>query len=398
MRLHHTEREVFSVTATMDEEGFLAYEARCRRLDQELYQLAAEAELRPAERVVAVLSQRLGVAGPLPTDPSAQALRWPARRVKLPRVDGPPAPLAPAPSPDLPPRPHPLGVTHFPTYIRLLREWGKAAGQSFSDSDLAAVTDLSRPAIYDLCTGSTRFSSEHIYRFIPAFGLEGDRAGQLALEGMAMVAGEPSPLEKSRLLHALRELGLSQGVRTLAADTHYVESRWWARVIYAMGDLAGFQPVGDWICRVTRGRVQPAGADEAVEVLGALGLMAEDERGRVVTPPWVRLDGPHRVSSLHALYAETFELLRAELDQRSPDLQLDAHVLALPEKAMPRLMRLAAEWREGVRADLLAAQARHAAGRPLDRVVIITQAVFPVFRLPLARKKGAPRSSRARGA
>ncbi len=390
LRLPPTDRDVHSFTASVDEIGYEALDAVDRQLEADLVSLCEDAEVRVPTRVIAVLRQRLTVAGPFPAGASGGGVRWRASNIPLAPLDEAPA----APPEDGPPaRPHPIGVTSFPTWLAIWRSWAKAAGVPCSDKDLAAQTGLSAASIYDLATGTVRFASDHVFPFLKPFGFEKDRPAQLALEGMAMVAANDDRRWTARLLRGLRQLGVDRGSPNLAADAHYVASEWFTRAICALASLPGFQLMEGWVSRAMSGRIDPDTARAALLALGRVGLLRRDAEGRaVLADPGVRIEGPHAAVALFELHRAQLALFQTELDHRDPGLRLSAWVTGLPEQGLPRLNRLIARWDDEVRAVLREAERRRLAGAPMDRVVLLGRQIFPVFLgLKAGRTRRAPR-------
>lgn len=61
--------------------------------------------------------------------------------------------------------------------------------------------------------------------------------------------------------------------------------------------------------------------------------------------------------------------------------------MALPERAMPRLKKNIDEFGAEIRAVLVAAEERRAAGTPMTRLIQISWQCFQAFRFPLKKKK-----------
>lgn len=393
LRLRAAERDFRCFCASLDEEGFAALDEPCRNHVEAQRALSEDAEARLPRAVLLHQIQRLVAAGPVPQGASSGEVRWRRPAVELPLL-GDPAPTLGRPPAG---RPHPAGVTWFPTWVALWRAWAEQAGQPCSDAWLAERTGLPRSTVYDLCMGTMRFTSRHVFGFLEAMGLSGDRSAQIALEGMAMVAMGSGDLHlQATLLPALREMGLRRGARHAEAEAHHVQSNWHARVVYNLPDLPGFQPLAGWICRAMKGRVDWGASQQALDALLGLGVLRRDADGRtVVVEPEVLLEGPHSAAAQYALYRGLLGLCRVELDRRDPDLTLNTYMVALPDQAMPRLQRLSEAWDRAVFAVLRAAQERRRRGAPMDRVVLISRQRLPLFRLPAAKR--APPRARPHG-
>ena len=388
LRLPSQDRSYQALTTSADEEASLAFDAVCRWPVDALRELSEQSELRMPEGVSVFGSQRFCAAGPFLGGRASLPGLWQGPSVNLPRLDAPPV-VRPSPV-DGPP--HPAGGTWFPTYLKAWRAWAARTGRAHNDTQLAAETGLSRSAIYDLSVGATRFSSDHIYRFVKVFGLEGDREGQVALEAMAMVACASDLREQARLLAGLRPTGVPMDQRDLAAETWFARSRWFAHVICALATVDGFQPLHGWLSRALKGRVTGEAAQEALTALGVMGMLRQDAQGRVVVgvPPH-DLQGPHAKAALFALHSGLLRQYQAELSlPDAPDLRPEVHLLGLSSKSVPRAREVVDEgWRRLV-AVAEATEARRLAGAPMDRVLIISWQYYPFFRYKIPPRK--PRS------
>ena len=395
MRLPASERDFRCFTASIDEEGFLALEEPCRALAEGQRALCEAGEVRLPSRVVLQQVQRFVAAGPFQAGGSAGEVGW-----MRPSA----APSAASADPALLERPHPTGITWFPTWVAVWRAWAERAGKPHSDGWLAARTKLSRSTVQELCSGVGRFNSSHVVPFVNAFGLAGDAAAKVAFEGMAMVAMASGDVaHQAQVIRALRDMGLEQGRRNPAGEAHFVQARWHARVIYNLPDLGGFQPLHGWICRALKGRLDWGEAQQVLDALAALGLLRTDGQGRTVAvEPEVQVEGPHAAAAQYELFHGLLRLYRAELDQRDPDLTLNAWMMALPDHALPELSRLCTAWDASVFRVLREAQARRKQGKAMDRVVLVSRQCLPIFRLPAWRRgpgtRITPRGLAAEGA
>lgn len=381
LRLGQAERDVRAFTTSLDEEGFVALEAIDRRVEADLVALAEDAELRVPTTVSAVLTQRLTVAGPYPAGASAGELRWREDTVALP-----PIAAAPAPAPIDPDRralalPHPAGSTSFPAYLAAWRAAARAVGLPWSDRWLATQTGLPPSTLHDLASGATRFTSDYASCFYKPLRLEKDPLGQMALAGMALVAAPDDLRQKARTIHHLTGLLPSGGTPPAASDAHFLQSQWYVQVICALATLDGFRAHPGYVCRLLGGRIDWAAAEAALKMLGRLRLLCRDDHGRaVVVEPSHRVEGPHQSVAQFELHDGLLTLNREELGVRSRDLHVNAWLLAHPDAADRRLKRIIEQWDADVRAVLADAERRRKSGALLDRVVVVTRQLFPVFR------------------
>lgn len=390
LRLSASERDLRARVATVDEAAFLALDEECRWLETELVRLCDDVELRLPDRALFLTVQRLTAAGPFPGGAS-MGMPWVPPTVRLQGVDVPPAGARGeqgAGDGADPAAPSPVGHTWFPTWLKIWRAWRHSANLPCSDEWLARETGLSRSTIYDLATGAIRFGSAHVWAFAQAMRL--DEAGQLALEGMAMVAQPDDPRARARLIHGLRTLGIQQGNRNLANEAYFVAAKWYADVIHRLAELPGFQAVPGWICRALKGRADWRACQEALDALAALGMLRLDARGQVVAlATTAEVVGPLDRVALHELHLGLLRHFQAELDTGDPDLTSRAYALALPEKAVGALTRILASFDQRCAAALMAAADRQQAGAPMTRVIVLSRQLFPVFR---ARPKPRPRT------
>lgn len=86
---------------------------------------------------------------------------------------------------------------------------------------------------------------------------------------------------------------LKQGVRWLTTEAHFAQSRWYVHATLRWAELESFQSVPGWVSRAMAGRITWTAAEEALVVLGHLGLLRERKDGIAVpTEPDVKVHGP----------------------------------------------------------------------------------------------------------
>lgn len=394
IRLGMAERDFRSYTASVDERGFIALEAACRRLESTLSLLAEEVELRVPGRLQVLAIQRFVAAGPFPSETAGA--RWQEASVVLPRLE-PTQAAAPA---ELQvgehPPPIPTGITWFPTWMEIWRSWAERVGTPHSDGWLAAQTGLTRSNIYDLRTGMTRFLAHHVFPFLRAFGWEEDSTGQTALAAMAMVVEPDDPMATADLIDGLREVAAQEGVWHRSTEAHFVQSKWYAHVIRLLADLPDFQALHGRITRQMKGRVEWRAAQEALLALVRLGLLKQDSEGRGVAVDNVdAIEGPHGAIANHELHHSLLRLYQVELDQADPDLVPEVLLFGLPDRALDRYHRALQQLDQEIYEILVDAQRRRDAGVPMDRVMVISRQSFPVFRPRPVRGPRAPRVPKA---
>ena len=393
LRLEPQDIDFHSFTATLDAEGSAALAEVCRWFEGELRTLCDASDLRVAQRVMVVLTQRLTVAGPFPPGARGDEVGWVDLPLPIPELAE-----GEAASDSAVPRPHPIGDCWFPSWVKRWRAWAKAQGLPTSDTWLSQETGLPRATVHDLCVGTTRFSSDHVYPFLKAFGLEKDKAAQVAFEGMAMAVQKDDPRQHAKVIAALRAMGAEQDKRVANTEAYFVRSQWYCQAILQLMDLEGSRALPGLICRDFGGRVDWTAAREALIALGVVGLLRRAGKGRVITVEReVRVDGPHAQIAQTELYLGMLGLYQAELRHMPPDYHPEAYVLALPDRARPTYEALLRQRLERIDAVLQAAEQRRKAGVPMDRVVLISQQSFPILDLPLPVRRPA-RKRKPRGA
>ena len=390
VRLPADQREYRTFTASVDEQGFQAIQALIRGFRARLEALAEAAEWLPEERVLAVLIELLPLAGPVVGGEGSRVWRWQKPDFSLPPLEGEPTATTPSTPPGEEPMPPLAGQTHFPTWLKLWRLWRTRREEEHSDGYLARRTGLSRTAIYDISSGLVHFGSQHVPLFLSALKLERDPNAARVLEGMARIEARQHPEHQAKLVAAQRLHGLEQGVRWLPTEAHFAQSRWYVHATMRLAELPSFQAVPGWVSRAFAGRITWTAAEEALVVLGHLGLLRERADGIAVpAEPDVKVHGPHTELALFELHDGILKLTQSELGFGDAAPELHGAVLTLPEKAMPRLKVILDTFRAEVRTALLDAEARRQAGVPMSRVILLSWQSFQVLRFPLKKKKRA---------
>ena len=395
VRLPADQREYRTFTASVDEAGYAAIQALFRGFQARLVELAEHAEWQPEERVVGVLLELLPLAGPVVGGDASRVWRWQRPDFDLPPLEAaeaaePTGAAVAGPPEGEEPMPPLAGQTHFPTWLKLWRSWRVRRGAEQSDGYLAKRTGLSRAAIYDLSTGLVHFGSQHVPLFLKALSLEGVPHADRVLEGMARIAARQHPEHQAKLVAAQRIHGLEQGVRLAPTEAHFAQSKWYVQATYMAAHLDSFQAVPGWVSRALAGRITWTAAEEALVVLSHLGMLAERKDGVAVpTEPAVRVLGPHTELAAFELHDGTLKLLQSELGLGDVGPEVHGWLLALPDKALPRLNLILDAFRAEVRAALSDANARHEAGAPFTRVIQISWQSFQAFRFPLKKKRRA---------
>ena len=392
VRLPADQREYRTFTAAVDEPAFQALSALCAGFRARLVSLAEDAELLPEERLIGVLIELLPLAGPVVGGDESRVWAWRKPDFDLPPLDPEDPSTSAERDPVLAPGEEPMptlpGQTHFPTWLKLWRAWRARRGEEHSDGYLARRTGLSRAAIYDLSTGTVHFGSQHVPLFLRALKLEGDRHAPRVLEGMARIAARQHPEHQAKLVAAQRSHGLEHGVRVLTTEAHFARSQWYVQATYILAQLQSFQAVPGWVSRALMGRITWQGAREALITLGQLGLLRGRPDGVVVpVEPKERVEGPHTRLAAFELLDGVLRLLQSEIGFGDASTRVHGHLMALPERAMPRLMRNIDEFGAEVRAVLVAAEERRSAGVPMTRLVQISWQCFQTFRFPIKKKK-----------
>ena len=393
VRLPADQREYRTFTAAVDEPAYQAISALCRGFRARLVSLAEDAELLPEERLVGVLIELLPLAGPVVGGDESRVWAWRKPEFDLPPLEaaGESDPVAPGPptvAPGEEPMPTLPGQTHFPTWLKLWRAWRDRRGEEHSDGYLARRTGLSRAAIYDLSSGTVHFGSQHVPLFLHALKLETDPHAPRVLEGMARIAARQHPEHQAKLVAAQRSHGLEHGVRVLTTEAHFARSQWYVQATYILAQLQSFQAVPGWVSRALMGRITWKGAEEALIVLGQLGLLRVRPDGVAVpVEPKERVEGPHVNLASFELHDGVLRLLQSEIGFGDAASNVHGHLMALPERAMPRLKKNIDEFGAEVRAVLVGAEERRAGGVPMTRLIQISWQCFQAFRFPLKKKK-----------
>jgi uncharacterized protein (TIGR02147 family) len=179
--------------------------------------------------------------------------------------------------------------------------------------------------------------------------------------------------ERERHYRQLRRFRRFRRVHKLDAAQAAYHSRWYIPVVRELVARPDFEEDPKWIAETLLPPISPANAREALTVLGKLGLLKRDERGRLVqSEPLVETpDGPlgHQVVEFHrAMMAHAADALdRVPRDER----EISALTLCISTSKMQELKDELLQLRE----DLLQ---RYQADEESERVVQVNFQMFPL--------------------
>lgn len=399
-RVQPGQMRCWTAVASVDGEAEAALKKTDGRLYAKLEALAAEAELRPANRLVWVLFQQLPLTSPQRVPEPNGPLRWyrtDGVLRALQHADKGEKTMESAALPSTAPTkraargsataPLPLGYLDFPTYLAAWRAWRALRREQHSEGFIARVAGLTPATVHDLAHGRTRLGPQHTPGFIKLFGIAEDLECQAALEGMSQIVAGHGPEVQGKLALTLRHMGAQRQRRHPDTEAWFVRSRWYALAIHLLAELPGFQPSTGRIGRALLGRVTWTAIEEALVALATLGLLRQEPDGTVVAAdPGAAVKGALAEQAQFQLHTGALRLYRAELDLGEVSLGLSGRVLALPDKALPYLDRYLDEFYAELRAILTDAEARRQAGAPMDRLVLLSYQAFPQILFPTRRR------------
>lgn len=378
MRVPARERDLFAMTGSLDAEAAPAVSRAHRRLFSAVREILRQSAEKPVARLTLLMSAELmlarssGQADGTPCPPAvreAWRLREPKRTITASARDS--SPCA-----------HPPGqpcLLHHLSLAKYIQEWGRwraARGRSASAGWFARGLDLSRSQAHALITGAAKLLPEHV----PAMArlLELPAPELPYLEGLARHATATDAQDQARERLALIAYATQHGVQTLDGASFQVAAHWGSGAILALAELPSFQANAGWIVQKLGGRLTPLEAHTLLCALLETGHLVPQPEGppRPATVERV-LDSPESRLGLIAVHDGQLRLLRGELALGGADLRLQGQLLAIPEEAMPRILRAVADSQEEI--PWLEAGERAQAGQSaLDRVVLAATYLCPI--------------------
>jgi len=240
----------------------------------------------------------------------------------------------------MPPR-RPPQVYAFLSYRAYLQAWfraRKAANPRFSHRLFARKAGVKSPSLLnEVIAGRRNLTPATQAGFIAAMGLSRPAAAFFA----DLVTLDQSGDEDERRA-ALERVSASRRFRSArpieGATVDYLSS-WVTPAVRELALCADFQADPGWVAARLTPRISRAKAREALDTLFALGLLEEDEGGRVL-PTEVSLATPHEVADLvtHLYHQQMLDRVRSALVHVPAE---ERHVVgvtvSIPEDLVPRL-------------------------------------------------------------
>jgi uncharacterized protein (TIGR02147 family) len=166
-------------------------------------------------------------------------------------------------------------------YLRDVYQASKAEGRGFSFRAFSRRAGLRSPNhLTRVIDGERPLTSEMAVRYAAALGLSGDAARyfcDLAAFGRARTHEERNAAYQR--LAGYRHYRRAQHLEVAQGEYH---ANWYLPAIRELVSAADFRPDPEWIARRLIPPIRPSMARDALQTLLALGLIREDEQGRLV--------------------------------------------------------------------------------------------------------------------
>jgi len=273
-----------------------------------------------------------------------------------------------------------IDIHQYLDFRRFLEDWfraKKAGNPRFSHRMFARMAGQKSPSLLLQVMRSERnLTPQTTEAFIRAMGLNLDEAAfftDLVQLGQARTGEEQNRawarISASRRFGEARKLE-GQGVELL--------SHWYHSAVRELAQRPDFDRDPAWIARTMRPKITPAQATQAVELLLSLGLLDEDEFGRLVTAE-ASVATPHEVAGMAARNYHRAMLEQAvdSIDSaHREERHLGAMTVCIPASLVPKLKREIASFEERLM-DLC-----DSAEDPAEQVYHVEIAMFPMSAPP----------------
>ncbi|MEZ4241655.1 MAG: TIGR02147 family protein [Myxococcota bacterium] len=232
-------------------------------------------------------------------------------------------------------------VFAYVSYRRYLADWyaaRKQADSRFSHRLFARRSGSPSPSLLaEVIAGKRNLSAERLEGFVQALSLTGSAAGFFRdLVALDQGATEAERTDAWARIAAHRRF---RSARPIDGDAFAYLSTWSIAAIRELALRPDFRPEPEWIARTLTPRIPVAEARRGLEVLRALGMLAEGEDGRTV-PTEASVATPHQVQGLavHAYHRQMLELAREAIGAvSSRERHLVGVTVAVPESLVPAL-------------------------------------------------------------
>jgi uncharacterized protein (TIGR02147 family) len=264
-------------------------------------------------------------------------------------------------------------------YLRDVYSARKKSEYGFSYRAFAKKAGLSAPNYLKLVAdGQRNLMPEMASRFAAALGLGGESADYFCdLVSFNQAATAP---ERERCYQRLRRYRRYKNAFRLDAAHAAYHAEWFIPAVRELIACDGFREDAHWIAHALRPSITQRQAEHALAVLGELGFIEHDAKGRLVqSQPLVTTGdekplGHHIVNFHRAMLERAADALdhveRSEREIASLTLSLSAQQFAAFKQRL-----------YDVRQELLQASLEHPSDAPVDRVVQINFQMFPLARV-----------------
>lgn len=228
-------------------------------------------------------------------------------------------------------------------FRRYLADWfaaRKAANPRYSHRLFARKAGHKNPSLLLLVTqGKRNLSPTNVRGFARALGLSADDVRFFShLVALGQASSQEEQNEAWSHISASRRF---RDARALEGQGFEVISRWYHSAIHELARRDDFEPDPAWVARTLRPRIKTAQAKAALDLLFSLGMLVQDEHGRV-EPRDVSLATPHEVAGLAArnYHDGMLDLARGSIAGSARDERhLAAVTVCIPRSLIPTLKR-----------------------------------------------------------
>lgn len=268
-------------------------------------------------------------------------------------------------------------------YRDYLRDWfaaRKAADKRYSHRLFARRAGVSSPSLLkEVIAGRRNLTAATLAGFLNALNLSEDDAA--FFQALVQLDQAATDEERNAAWEQVASSRRFRSARPIEGATVRYLSNWYCPAIRELALCGTFQNDPDWVRQQLQPRITRAEARQALETLFALGLLEEDDQGKVRAVD-VSLATPHEVAGLaaHNYHHQMLQQAWDSIERADPD---ERHLLgvtvAIPEALVPLLKRELDAFQERLLHlcdDAIAGEE----AQPAERVFQLQLGLFPLTR------------------
>jgi len=240
---------------------------------------------------------------------------------------------------------------NYRTYLSDWFAWKKGRNPAYSGATFARQAGLGAHTLLGMAIrGQRNLGPDTIRAFSRALSLKGREA--VIFEKLVLFNQSRKPDDKAFYLDQLHSVSQGAGRVLIGRIRNHAEylSHWYVVALRELVSTRDFRPDADWIVKRFKSRITPKQAQEAWQVLVALGMVESDESGRckVVTPS-IDLDPGHVDFAVRAYHRDQLARARIAIDEESLDERmLSSLTMAVRESDLPVLREKINEFRKSL--------------------------------------------------